>query len=365
MNGRTIAGLLGWVPQWLDARSAGRDGTGTGAAAHAADFAPIFIVGCPRSGTTLLTVLMDRHDRIAMTPETHFIPDLPPDRYMRRGVDHGAIVDYFLDYSYLWDMKLDRARVLQRFRGDAPTFANFFRRALEEYASGRGKVRVGEKSPEHLGAIPTLVAWYPRARILWLVRDGRDAVQAMMRAPQFHKDRRRSCHLWRSTVLEGLNYQRLYPENVLRVDFKELVRRPREELGHICRFVGEEFQERQLDVQVASSVVLPKESVLKGRALQALDHSKIGEYHRQASVPEIWLMDSVMGRCLRRLGYPPAEVPPCPWPTRLGHWLKNLPLFVLYHPPVYRTLKEARKWRAGRQKARFLRKSCTGLRTED
>jgi hypothetical protein len=36
------------------------------------DFKPFFIVGCPRSGTTLLSVLLDRHSSVAVPPETFF-----------------------------------------------------------------------------------------------------------------------------------------------------------------------------------------------------------------------------------------------------------------------------------------------------
>jgi len=41
-----------------------------------ADFQPVFIVGCERSGTTLLASLLDRHSELAVTPETHFIDDI-------------------------------------------------------------------------------------------------------------------------------------------------------------------------------------------------------------------------------------------------------------------------------------------------
>src|SRR6516165_11765180 len=34
----------------------------------------VFIVGCPRSGTTLLQRLLDCHPQVAVTPETHWIP---------------------------------------------------------------------------------------------------------------------------------------------------------------------------------------------------------------------------------------------------------------------------------------------------
>ena len=37
-----------------------------------------FVVGCPRSGTTLLSVMLDRHSQLAMTPETSFYIEIAP-----------------------------------------------------------------------------------------------------------------------------------------------------------------------------------------------------------------------------------------------------------------------------------------------
>jgi len=39
---------------------------------------PVFVVGCPRSGTTLLGVILDRHSELAITPETGFYDEIAP-----------------------------------------------------------------------------------------------------------------------------------------------------------------------------------------------------------------------------------------------------------------------------------------------
>ena len=58
------------------------------------DFAPVFVVGYPRSGTTLLATLLGRHSELAATPESHFVDEVTPapQRTAERNVcDHGAI----------------------------------------------------------------------------------------------------------------------------------------------------------------------------------------------------------------------------------------------------------------------------------
>ena len=39
-----------------------------------AGVSPVFVVGCPRSGTTLLRLMLNAHPRLAIPPESHFIP---------------------------------------------------------------------------------------------------------------------------------------------------------------------------------------------------------------------------------------------------------------------------------------------------
>ena len=41
--------------------------------------APFFVVGCPRSGTTLVRRLLTTHPRLAIPPESHWIPKLGPE----------------------------------------------------------------------------------------------------------------------------------------------------------------------------------------------------------------------------------------------------------------------------------------------
>lgn len=296
------------------------------------DFEPIFVVACPRSGTTLLTVLLDRHDQIAMTPETHFLIHVGEARRARVAATHEALVDFYLNRTHLCDLKLDPEALLARFRRDEPTHRAFLRHALELFAAQTGKTRVGEKSPEHLFNVPELLAWYPKAKVIWLLRDGRDCVQAMMRSPLFHDDRRRSAHLWRSTALAGLALESRYPGRILRVDFQDLINDPRRELTRVCDFIGVEFQERQLDAKTESRVVLPQELPLKARANEPIDPRRVGRYVDETTDREKWLMDSVMAAPLARLGYAPTDVRRPPVPVRLYDGLMNLPHLALYDP---------------------------------
>ena len=147
-----------------------------------APFEPVFVVGARRSGTTLLATLLDRHSRLAVPPETHFFG------HFRRciGRDLGAtqhqdLVNEFLTNRRARDMKLDPAGLLSRFSQYPADLAHLLRASLEEYAGAMGKPRAGEKTPGHLEFVPAILEWFPRARVICIVRDGRAAVLSTAR----------------------------------------------------------------------------------------------------------------------------------------------------------------------------------------
>jgi hypothetical protein len=54
---------------------------------------PFFVVGCPRSGTTLLRVILDGHSRLSIPPESHFVVGLSG-RRLAGNVTVGDILDH-------------------------------------------------------------------------------------------------------------------------------------------------------------------------------------------------------------------------------------------------------------------------------
>jgi hypothetical protein len=98
-----------------------QDGTATPPATAAGGAeAPIFIVGCQRSGTTMLRLILDSHSRISCGPETRFLED------MERIVGS--------DWKRLSQYGFPREEWLRRIAG-------FFGGIQHDYAVSRGKQR--------------------------------------------------------------------------------------------------------------------------------------------------------------------------------------------------------------------------------
>jgi hypothetical protein len=145
----------------------------------------LFIVGCPRSGTTLLQRLVDSHPQIAVTPETHWVP-----RWFYGKVGKGVTSDglatkklwrKLVKYPRFLELGIDAHEVRKMVRGGkrAP-YDDFISKIYDLYGQARGKPIVGDKTPGYAREIPTLHLLWPSARFIHLIRDGRDVCLSIL-----------------------------------------------------------------------------------------------------------------------------------------------------------------------------------------
>jgi hypothetical protein len=145
----------------------------------------VFIVGCPRSGTTLLQRLVDAHPQIAITPETHWIPV-----WYRKTLSKGAtgnglltrrLLGKLLRHPRFIELGLEDDAVRTLFKGAGRrSYSRFVSGVFDLYGAGRGKPIVGDKTPGYAREIPTLHALWPAAKFVHLIRDGREVCLSIL-----------------------------------------------------------------------------------------------------------------------------------------------------------------------------------------
>lgn len=118
---------------------------------------PIFIIGCPRSGTTLLRLMIDSHPHISCGPETHFLVDLAniAEQHAIRFERFGYGSDWWYEQT-----------------------ADFFRTFQMDYAQKRGKQRWAEKTPTYTRHLDVLDRLFPDCQLIHVIRNGRDVVSS-------------------------------------------------------------------------------------------------------------------------------------------------------------------------------------------
>ncbi len=210
---------------------------------------PVFIVGVPRSGTTLLRTLLDSHPNIACGPESPWIAG-----------SYGDLTSFKDLYASL---TTDERGPVKNLTGvDAADVARALGRAVsgvfEAYARARGKGRWVEKTPSHILDLDFLHAMFPEARYLHIVRDGRDVACSTFNGREQWKmlvDQGGAIEITRNNALERwarweLRLARARAElglRVLRLRYEDLVVRPEQELAEVLDFIGERFDPCMLD----------------------------------------------------------------------------------------------------------------------
>jgi len=137
----------------------------------------VFVVGCPRSGTTLLQRLADAHPELAIVHETLWIPGF----YERlvgltpEGDVTPALLPRLLEHRRFGQLGIGADELERLFEAMAPVhYGRFVAALFDRYGAQRGKRLVGDKSPGYVRSIPVLHELWPRAKFVHLIRDGRD-----------------------------------------------------------------------------------------------------------------------------------------------------------------------------------------------
>jgi hypothetical protein len=293
--------------------------------------APVFIVGAPRSGTTLMAVLLDRHSNIAIGPETQFFTEFIPQNWAgRTPKTHEQLVDSALAFKRIADFNFDRDQLLLHFMKYELSLANLLRAIIEVHAIRNSKLRPGEKSPHHLQHVPMILDQFPEAKIICVLRDGRDVVRSLLETPwAIPKNPRRLrlfCIRWNDAAEQTIYYKRtLAPNRFMSVKFEDILRKPRSELEKICDFIGEEFESTQLEPAQPSSVIPGWEKQWKNKASGLLDPGRIEAWRKSADQKQIWVMNSMMGTMLERMGYLDTKLEGCPPVTRTKLFIQKVP----------------------------------------
>jgi hypothetical protein len=140
----------------------------------------LFLVGCARSGTTLLQSMMGAHSQIATFPESHFFQRAVPGRRWAKkmGLASRAAktqLDQFLNESGYPEIHTSSFMMSLSLRQITSVFVNI----LDELTVNAGKSIWLEKTPGHLYHIDTIRRLVPDTKFIHLFRNGQDVVASM------------------------------------------------------------------------------------------------------------------------------------------------------------------------------------------
>lgn len=194
---------------------------------------PIFIVGAPRSGTTLMQNVLDAHSNVICPRCETFL-------FTRsRWIFEGRIWD-----DHYSKLPIGREGVVAWFR---ESMTDLFRR-LQPNTSAR---RFCEKTPEHAKHMDLIHEVFPDAQFIHIVRNGEDVVRSLQKIEWSASGlygAARNTFIWMNWVRSARSTgARLGPNLYMEIRYEELITNPRKVLEEICAFLGEQFDQRMLE----------------------------------------------------------------------------------------------------------------------
>lgn len=281
---------------------------------------PIFIIGNPRSGTTLLRLMLTCHPRIVIPPEAAFLIQLKKEH---GGFCGGAeALDRFVaallaspkfEYWKLSDPVLRRALA----EAKPATYAALVAAVYACYASVHqpGKSRWGDKNNSYLAYIETIASLFPDARFVHIVRDGRDVACSYRSlagvkgeyAPRLPSDVFEAVFDWNRN-LERIrrSLARVGWGSAHELRYEDLAREPEPVLRRVCEFLGEEYSPAMLeyDRENRERELEPRDfDAWKRKNRDGVDLAAVGRWQTELSAQEAALAQMAGATMLRAYRY--------------------------------------------------------------
>jgi hypothetical protein len=287
---------------------------------------PIFIIGSPRSGTSLLRLLLTSHSEIVIPPECGFIVWLHQkySNWAARDAIDSSLRCQFLDELFackkfdtwaLNRMALDSLIIKQK-PADYATLCALIYTAYSHQHS-RSTTIWGDKNNFYIDFLPTLNEIYPEARFLHIVRDGRDVAcsyrevmqnkSASPYAPKLKTDIESIAIEWSANVLkvaDSLN--RLSNPRKMTVHYEDMVQKPESVLSSICSWLSLTYEPRMLafhEINRRKQLEPALTMDWKQRTMEPISADTVGRYRTLLSAEEQDVFSMAAGPALTKFDY--------------------------------------------------------------
>lgn len=208
---------------------------------------PIFIVGVPRSGTTLVRSLMQSLGQVYLPPdEFQILPKILAPNFSREDLPKVLERSNFAGHMRrraIWPEGRDMLDILSAEKPEDVCQRLFLHIAKLD---GYGDIKYwGDKTPENIFHLDTIFATWPEARVIHILRDPRDTVLSMKTA--WGRSLVRGSVIWRDGIREilrqncGSNRHKIFE-----LRYEGLTESPADELSRLSDWLGLPFFEERL-----------------------------------------------------------------------------------------------------------------------
>ena len=271
--------------------------------------APVFVLGCGRSGTTLLYhMLLSSGNFAVYRTESNVINLLEP-RFgdLSVGRNQRRLLKAWYESRLYTLSGLEKGALEARVAKECKNGGDFLRIIMEEMARQQGVERWADTTPEHLLHLHRIKETIPNALVIHIIRDGRDVALSTDKLGYIHAlpwDRNPSvmaCGLyWQWMVNKGRKDGRALGGDYTEVRFEDLVNHPRETLTRLGSFIEHDLDYDRIQKVGIGSVSAPNSSFGSG---PAESFSPTGRWKSGFSEQNLEIFEGLVGGTLQALGY--------------------------------------------------------------
>lgn len=278
--------------------------------------APVFIVGAPRSGTTLLAAMLASHSQFAAGPETQFFSKLSWNQLKLATRDsdwpnHAIALLSSLtlaDQSVISLFESDEQAVRSYLKTRETSISAMLESLTAPFAAKRSKARWVEKTPNHILNLTAIRALWPDACVIRIVRDPRDVGLSTCKLPSFSNRILPNIYLWREwneTAELFLDQDPL----AMTIRYEDLVDNAEAQLTDICELLGERFDPSMLTFGKSAADVSSANESWKAQVSDGLSSNRKFAWKRDLPPELRTTCDLICHELLERHGYESGEPP--------------------------------------------------------
>ena len=273
----------------------------------------MFVVGCPRSGTTLLQRMLDNHPQLTVANDTHFITRAVK-RVLRKDPQpmlSAEMVQSVQSYRRFHRMGLNEQDVISAAE-NCLTYAEFVGRLYALRGQKKQKPLSGDKTPDYCRKMPVLHRLFPSARFVHIIRDGRNTALSTLdwateskgpgKWPLWNEDPVGTCALWwRFQAGSGQSGGRdLGNTHFYQVKYEDLVAEPEKKLRSIATFLGIPYSDSMANYHAGKT---RHEPGLSAKSAWLPPVKNLRDWRKDMSPEDIGVFEGIAGSLLRHNDY--------------------------------------------------------------
>ena len=247
----------------------------------------VFVVGAPRSGTTLLQTVLAAHSKLfSIERETSIF----------------SARNYF-SRNHLTLSQADNKALFK----NSCDIIDFFTKGVSKLEEQMGGGVFVEKTPQHVKHISFLIKHFPNARFIHIVRDGRDCYCSSLVHPYIpqRSSVERFAAYWKKCLFTVKNLMS-HPQ-VFTLTYENFTGNPNKYLEKLMQFLDLEAESTQLNSSVTSRDNRSQSQQFK-RLKEPISNNTAGRWKKELSAEEVLKFENIAGEELAHYGYPVGEI---------------------------------------------------------